>query len=818
MIEFAAGLLLILAMSLGVLWLRARARVREAVVQRQAAERNRAECEALLEAVPLAGFRWSAEKHVESGFGVLPGTPLAGTPLAGTPQAGAQGTPAQGTPAQGTPAQTASRTTPESTGPSYWEFVNRLIPQDAARLQAGIAELRRNGRAFAMRASDGAGTTYSLDGRRTGRGQTVLWIADATSVQRAEAGQAAAERARAALRETLDAMPLPAWRRSPDLRLTDCNAAFATALDTTREAALADQRELAPRSGSDKALELARRAAVGMVQTERRHVVIAGSRRLLEITEMPDQDGGTIGFAADRTDLESAEAELSRHINAHGEVLESIHAAVAIYGGDKRLKFFNSAFAALWGLEEDWLRGEPSLDEVLERLRERRRIPELADFRAFKRQQLRMFTSLIEPQQELMHLPDDRTLSLSVSPHPFGGLTFVYEDVTDRLALERSFNTLTEVQRETLNHLFEGIAVYGSDGRLKLHNPAYREIWGLSETDVAGEPHISEIVEKTRALYDDGTDWPAMKERIIARVTEHALIGAALDRRDGSVLQVATVPLPDGNVLITNLDVTDTARFERALQERNEALETAGRLKSEFIANVSYELRTPLNAIIGFAEILANQYFGTLSPRQLEYSRGILDSSHRLMSLINDILDLATIEAGYMTLETSRVEIREMMQSVLTLTRERARNQRLELSLHCPPDLGVVQADERRLKQALFNLISNAIKFTPPGGSIDIEARREGGDVLLSVSDTGVGIPQADQARVFEKFERGDPQARHSGAGLGLSLVKSLVELHGGTVEIESNPGRGTTVRCRLPARRLVAVPFEERTVSRTAM
>ena len=318
-----------------------------------------------------------------------------------------------------------------------------------------------------------------------------------------------------------------------------------------------------------------------------------------------------------------------------------------------------------------------------------------------------------------MHLPDGRTLMLSISPHPFGGLTFVYEDVTDRLALERSCNTLIEVRRATLDNLFEGIAVFGSDGRLKLHNPAYLALWGLSEGDVAGEPHIGEIVEKTRALLDDGGDWRGREQDHRPGHRAGAWRAARSTARDGSMLQEATVPLPDGNVLLTYLDVTDTARVERALRERNEALETAGRLKSEFIANVSYELRTPLNAIIGFAEILTNQYFGDLNPRQLDYSRGILDSSHQLMALINDILDLATIEAGYMVLETGRVEIFEMLKAVLALTRERAPEPRAcNRALHCPPDIGAIEADERRLKQALFNLISNAIKFTPPGGAI----------------------------------------------------------------------------------------------------
>jgi signal transduction histidine kinase len=485
-------------------------------------------------------------------------------------------------------------------------------------------------------------------------------------------------------------------------------------------------------------------------------------------------------------------------------VLEGIRASVAIYGPDKRLKFFNTAFAALWGLPEDWLTAEPSFGEVLERLREDRRLPEVADFRSFKCERLRLFTSLIEPQQEQLHLPDGRTLMMSISPHPFGGLTFVYEDVTDRLALERSCNTLTQVRRATLDHLFEGIAVYGGDGRLKLCNPAYLVIWGLSQEDVAGEPHIGAIAETTRALFfDDGRDWTATKQRIIAKVTAHAPASSLLYRKDGSILQEAMVPLPDGNTLLTYLDVTDTARVERALRKRNDALETAARLKSEFIANISYELRTPLNAIIGFTEILNNQYFGDLNARQLEYGRSILASSHQLMNLINDILDLATIEAGYMVLEIDRVEIFEMLQTVQNLTRERARSRDLEIELRCPGSIGAIAADERRLKQALFNLISNAIKFTPPGGTIGVEAERQESEVLLIVADTGIGIPQSDQARVLEKFERGTHQP---GAGLGLSLVKSLIELHGGTVTIESAAGQGTRVICRLPVaeRRLV--------------
>jgi signal transduction histidine kinase len=693
-----------------------------------------------------------------------------------------------------------------STPPRRDELIARFALEDAAALGSAIDALRRDGSGFAVTLTSAAGGIVDVVGRRATRPGhppvDAVWLLDAgpRAALAADAADLMQERDR--LRAVLDALPLPVWRRSRDLALVDCNKAYAAAVDATADSAIADQREIAAGviAAAGKALADRAQASAGP-QSESHHIVIGGARRLVEFSEatLAGADGEIIGFARDFTELENVQAELARHIAAHADVLENVATAVAIYGPDTRLKFFNTAFGTLWRLEEDWLATEPSLGEVLERLRERRRLPEYADFRSFKKQQLAMFTSLIEAQEELLHLPDERTLRLVVSTHPFGGLTFVYEDVTDRLALERSYNTLIEVQRETLDNLYEGIAVFGSDGRLKLSNPAYGQIWQLAPADLQGEPHVAEIVEKTRSFFDDGSDWATLKTRIISRVTAHLLVSGQLERQDGSVLQVSTVPLPDGNILLSYLDVTDSTRVQRALRERNEALETTGRLKSEFIANVSYELRTPLNAIIGFAEILTNQYFGELNPRQLDYSRGILDSSHRLLALINDILDLATIEAGYMLLETEHIDIHSLMASVLALTRERARKQNINLEFECAHDLGMLTADERRLKQALFNLISNAIKFTPSGGTIRLAARREGNEVALVVADNGAGIPSEQQARVFEKFERGNPQARQSGAGLGLSLVKSFVELHGGRVEMHSAPGAGTTVTLHLP-------------------
>ena len=393
-------------------------------------------------------------------------------------------------------------------------------------------------------------------------------------------------------------------------------------------------------------------------------------------------------------------------------------------------------------------------------------------------------------------------------------MLLTYEDVTDRLSLERLYNTLIEVQRETMDNLYEGIAVYGADGRLKLFNPAYSKIWKLTPGLLEGEPHVRELVVHARDFFTvEDKKWEDLAEVIVARATEAEARSGRHERADDTVIDWAQVPLPDGASLFTFLDVSDSIRVERALRERAEAMETAYRLKSEFIANVSYELRTPLNAIVGFAEILENQYFGKLNKRQMEYSRGIVEPSEKLISLINDILDLATIEAGYLELEVEPVDVGVLMKSLITLGQERARAQNIKLKIDYPKDIGTLMADNRRLRQALFNLLSNSLKFTPGGGAVTVSARRAESEMLLSVSDTGAGIQEEDVARVFGKFERGSGQTGQTGqtgAGLGLSLVKSLIELHGGRVEPKSVPDSGTQVICRMPFDPVVALPVAD--------
>ena len=671
---------------------------------------------------------------------------------------------------------------------------------DSASVAQAIAALRSDGTPFDGRYRTKDGRAVSLIGRRSA-GADLLWVADASAP--VGAGDTAAEAdERTTLRRVLDCLPMPIWWRSDGLEIAGCNTSYAKAVDSEAAAAAESGRELGAGYLDRDGRGLARRAAkTGSVQSESHHIVIEGTRRLLEFTEAPIESDSpvTMGYAIDVTMIESVQSELAALVAAHAEVLETLGAAIAIYGPDRRLKFFNSAFLELWRVEAAALGGEPSMGEVLDMLRDRRRLPEYVDFPAVKQETDNLFHTLIDPREEVLHLPDERTLRMVVSPHPMGGLLFVYEDVTDRLALERSYNTSIAVQQETINNLHEAVAVFGGDGRLKLWNPAAAAMWDLPGGETVLDTHIGDLLERTRRFFAPADDWDHRKQRLILSITEPEPKSGRLERSDGVVVDFSCVPLPDGGCLMGYTDVTDSVRVQRALEERNLALQYADRLKSDFIANVSYELRTPLNAIIGFTEILENRYFGTLNDRQIEYVNGILQASNHLMTLINDILDLATIEAGYMELEFAPLDIHDALANLLNAFRNRAADSELALNFDCPDDIGTIVADEKRLRQAIYNLITNAVQYTPEGGTITLAARRESDHVSILVSDTGIGIPEDDVERLFNKFERGDHGARESGAGLGLAIVKSLIELHGGNILVHSASGKGTTIECRLP-------------------
>ena len=676
-------------------------------------------------------------------------------------------------------------------------FATWLDADQARAMERAVEALRSRGQGFAIALTTLLGRHIEAEGRAIG-GRAVLRLKEVSGVK-SELGVLAAHHDKLlrdidAIRTLIEALPSPIWTSDAAGRKTWVNPAYAHAVDA-RDGAEAVARGLELLDPAARA-ELATASDSGEPYAARLAVIVAGTRRIFDVFDLAARNGRA-GIGIDVTEVEATRGELARTIEAHRRTLDQLPTAVAIFGADQRLTFHNAAYRALWGLTSDFLDQLPSDSAVLDQLRAARKLPEQADFRSWKNQLHEAYRA-VEATEHLWHLPDGRTLRVITTPNPDGGITYLFDDVTEALELKRRYDALIRVQGETLDHLSEAVAVFGSDGRLRLFNPVFARMWRLLPSLLAERPHVEAIIAACQALHDDEVTWQSLRGAVTG--LEHRQpISKRLERKDGSVIDCATMPLPDGATLVTFQDVTDSVNVERALRERNEALQAAYDLKNDFVHLVSYELRSPLTNIIGFAQLLEDPATGALGGKQREYLGYINSSSASLLAIINDILDLATIDAGVMTLDLGPVDIRAIVDAVAEAVRDRLGEHGLKLEIRADAGLGSFTADERRLRQILYNLLVNAISFSPPGEVVTLAAERRSDAVVFRVTDRGPGIPTEIQDRVFDRFETHALGSRHRGTGLGLSIVRSFVELHGGTVKLDSAVGRGTTVVCAFP-------------------
>lgn len=678
------------------------------------------------------------------------------------------------------------------------EYEGWLETKSAEALRAYQDHLRTHGEPFRLTLCTTHGVYLEATGRTAG-GAAVLRLRDLTGDRQANARLSEQnERLQHQLngvRALLDALPGPAWQRDENGHLIWVNTAYLDAVEAnTLSEVVGKGIELLDAKGR---MKLSTLRDVQGIYSSPMPVIAAGERRVYQVTDV-QSDIATAGLAQDISELERVQNELRRTLEFHTRTLDELQTAVAIYGADRRLKFHNAAYRSLWELDPALLESSPEEGAVLDAMRAARKLPEQADYRSWRAKHLESYQSL-EAREFWWHLPDGRTLRVIANPHPQGGVTYIYENVTERLDLESRYNALIRVQGETLDHLSEAVAVFGSNGRLRLWNPAFAQIWQFSEPELQNEPHVSSLVEKCAHLLPDMDTWRELAGGVTGLTDSRTNLSGRMERVDGMIINYVTVPLPDGGTLLTFVNVTDTVNVERALMEKNEALEEADQLKNTFIQHVSYELRSPLTTIIGFAQLLSDQKFGDLSPKQAEYMQYILSSSSSLLAIINDILDLATVDAGIMELNVSDVDVAGTVAEAIAGLQDRLEESHIALNTHLPENIGTIRADERRLRQVLYNLISNAVRYSEEGGQVDVSCVREADFVRFSVEDHGVGIPEELLHSVFSRFVgRGAAGSRH-GVGLGLAIVKSFVELHGGTVDISSREGEGTTVTCTFP-------------------
>jgi signal transduction histidine kinase len=661
-------------------------------------------------------------------------------------------------------------------------LVNALMradPEHARRLR-GLFE---RGEACAFEVQGPAGAV-AVEGRAAG---AIAWLRLS-----AAPGEAPGLPTAPRLAAFLNARGDPAWIAAADGSPVWVNAAWLQAAD-------ASSLDDAARRGAafDRGAEAVASEAAGLGQRRQavRWVPVGGRRRAFLITAQPLEGGGVGVWTEDVTEAEEMRDALKRNVEAHDETLNHIAEAVAVFSQAKRLIFHNTAFAELWGLEPAWLAEQPSHGEILDRLRQRRRLPETADYARWKAAELERYEQLAAGPDDLWSLPDGRTLKVVRQPHPMGGLLLLFSDITGELRLKAQYNALIQVQQATLDKLSDAVAVFGSDGRLRLHNEAFVRFWAIAPQQLETAGDFEGVVDLCIPKLHDMGFWRELKARVAdPDPSARAAMSGEVKTSDSRIVEYQSRPLPDGATLIAFTDVTDARKLESALAAREAALAEAERLKRDFVGNVSYELRTPLTTIIGYSELLERSG-EDLPERMRGHAAAVKAAATQLARSIDDVLDMAQIDADEMALDVEDVRVADLLLTVASRWRPEAGAMRISLIVERPDDVGVIRADARRLSQVLDHLMENALGQTPPGGTVTLAARRALGEIQLQVTDTGRGIPFHVQAHIFDRFvgrERGGP-------GLGLALVKALTELHGGWVALESEPGAGATFTCHLP-------------------
>lgn len=678
-----------------------------------------------------------------------------------------------------------------------------------AQVQAVMAADRSQ--AGRLRRRTFAGKTHDLFNTPLPGGGYVVSAVETTALL---AARADAEAALSQTATALAALRIGLAIFDPRQRLLLVNPRFSALLavppdrlpvGTTLESMLALMESRDEFAGSDGAGFIAslRHAAAGQSWAVRR---LRSDGRSIDIMVDPLPDGGCTIAVNDITPQARAEDEARRRAGLLDLVLVNVPHGICVYGADHRVAMLNDNYNKIMAGVP--LKVGDLLGDVI------RRRAEAGEYGGGDPEVIiaaQVAYNITRPQQHRRVRPDGAAIDVRTVPMPDGGHISVVTDISALIQAEAELSRRAEHMSTMLDNIRHGIMLWGPDRRLIASNRVAGDLLGLPpEVLTAGQPERTVIAALSDAGYfgPAGQDGPAA--RALFKIDRSVPYGRETVTPSGRVLFVRSNPAPGGGWISTFTDITQMRHAEQELRRAKDLAEAANLAKSRFLATMSHELRTPLNAIIGFSDAMAHEN-GDL-PAQLvaEYSGQINNAGKQLLSLINIILDVARIENGQFKPGAEAIEVGRVIQSVVRQAEAAAQAGEVTVSVISQPGLPALRGDERQVAQALSQLVSNAVKFTPAGGTVAIEAGvTPEGEIFIEVSDTGIGIHADDLDRVFEPFMQldGSLSRRYPGAGLGLFMARAIVSAYGGQLSLSSQPRRGTTARVRLPVAGIAGQP-----------
>lgn len=608
------------------------------------------------------------------------------------------------------------------------------------------------------------------------------------------------------LENILDTLPIYIWQKNKDLKLTYCNKAYASAVESSKDYVISNNIKLISQSRKDS-VYVDQSLYSSKPKKINEHAIINGSRRLLSIEETPflGTDKST-GIAIDITDKETLEITYKNYKKQTDEVLNNISVPIAIFDEETVLIFANLATIKLFSIEGLDFHGKCKFSDIMDYLMSNESIISSTDIARYKDEAEKLFQTIIDPYHTTIHLKNGKTMMVTISPNRGGGMIFMFEDISDKIALEREVNSISAIQLETLDHLAEAIMVFGSDNRIKITNPAMNNIWEKEKsfTDL----HISDFFESSSHLFNSETELKLWISKLVNTAAQRIEFSEKLNLSSGKTIKYSYIPLPDGLNLIKFLDISDEINLERAIKEKTDLASQIDKLKSNLVSNISYELRAPLQTINGFAEILYNKYFGDLNEKQMEYCQGISHSVERVTEVVDAIINIANIEAGQMKIKYTEVNLLDFIKDSISLFSNRAKIQELSLSTDFSDSSFTVFIDTQSMTQAMFQLISKSIKITPLGGKIliSVAISESNPDYFnLIISDNGLSMTDEELDKTKKMLLSDSNDGSMDGSiEFGLILANNIVRLHNGKISIDSKENIGNSVSCCIPIKQFL--------------
>jgi signal transduction histidine kinase len=684
-----------------------------------------------------------------------------------------------------------------------------LSTEDLTQLRDAVRKTQKTAAPFSMVVSPrGSGKRLAVRGHLADPviapgGAALLWWFDFTDsheeLARLRAETSRARKDFAALVGLIEAAPMPMWFRGPEMQLRLVNSAYVKAVGAaSAEEVVRRQVELIEPVDGVPAAEVARQACERDIPMERAVQATVGSqRRTLRVSDLPLGREGVAGYAIDVEEMEEQSRAFRAFREAQRSMLDQLSIGVVQFDGERRITFANQPFQRLFAIPPS-ARLEPlEFDRFLDTARDAGRLPEVRDFPAWRRELGNWFISG-ETTEDAWTLSDGTHLRIVAQPQPDGGLMMIAEDRSEQLALSAVRDTLLRTRTATFDSLFESLAVFAPDGRMQLWNRRFPEIWGLPEEWVDEHPRIEALLERIGSGLARPAQRQAIGEVVRAATLDRQQRGGQVELADGRTLEFAGVPLPDGNGLLTVLDVTDSRKAEDALRQRATALEEADAVKTRFLANMSYEFRTPLTSIGGFAELLQGGVAGELSDQAQEYVAAILSAVDRLRLQIESVLDLTQSEAGLLPIQNEEIDLFSFITRIAREREEALEAKKMSMDLRGDRTAGKIMADDRQLGRAIGNLLDNAIAATPEGGRVLVALNRRKQGVRIVISDNGPGMKPSELARALDGYRIALDGSGETSRGLGLPLARQLIEAHGGRLELQSEKGVGTTATVTL--------------------